>query len=623
MQFATIQALETAFSHGNIDSWLAQFPNNLRAKLQRALELDRHLCSHYPASLASCLLIRTFAIEELANYRTAWMDELNLRHQPWIRPLRVKPMPQGLFAELHSNKSLNFNELHQVSFADQNVILVSARPRNAGLEERNPRRRDRLRWNWFRAEAQLEPDPDADADNDQPSSFPQFASQGWGPCSLVRGPGEEPIPLPCPEDGSATGCLSMNGKRLLVYGSEDEYGGGFVYVIDSLTLEIEHVIATSQPVSKVLECEDSDILLLKTYGGLVLWKQGKTHSLAIPDSEAFLSPDGRYLVTTNDVLRIWVVEELELGNEQPKPGFPTRFSPSGHRLVSGTQLYDGLSGHPIANVDPQLGGFLEGGPASPWFHGGEQFLLSNLGLPNRWSMKTGAPLPSENHKFFPHWYMLAYDREGIYMAVMRIESSEGKLYLFSTMEVCDTFRFSLEATALALSHDGQCYAARGDETVEVRHKSGELLGKFTHKPETMERMRSSSHSTDSLFFSNDGRRIASYHQEDGWRIWSLVSDHEEHLPATKTEILKSLPKDFGQSGPDDWTMETEIQPVFTYFPKPYDWRFKITPPTVCTHQSSGTQIALPANGPWVYCAQNPHIVACDDMHLELCSGTEG
>ena len=47
------------------------------------------------------------------------------------------------------------------------------------------------------------------------------------------------------------------------------------------------------------------------------------------------------------------------------------------------------------------------------------------------------------------------------------------------------------------------------------------------------------------------------------------------------------------------------------------WSFDGSTRSVFTHVPTGTRIALPVSGPWIYNPADPRIVACDELHAVL------
>lgn len=595
MPTATIAALEDAAATQSLDTWLAALPDDvLRSQVRRALTLDRRLWSEHPASIASCLLARTFDLPGLDALRTAWTHELDSRGTPWIRPLRALSVADGLLAELHGDSRLSLEGLQRPRFVSDSVALLEAIHFHPSVQAPELRRKDRLRWDWETGAATLEPDPR----EEQPppgERYPRIETDGWGPAYLVRAAGRARELLPCPPEGSAHADFSADGRRLFVYGSHDEYAGGFVYVVDVATLAIERHVDTAAPVATVHECSRPDLLLLRTYRGLVVWQGEQLHALPMKAEAASLSPSGRYVATFDGQLRIWLLAEFLGRGEAPRAGFPTCFDPSGTRLLSGRRLTDGRTGALLAELTPDYGQYLEGGPAAQWLHFGERFLIMMHAGLSAWDARTGAPLRVQNSLHFSHWYSLAYDRAGTRLAALSNDTKKVELYELPEGRRLTTIGFDLPGKALAMSADGATLAVRRGPQVEVRAASGALLGRFAHPSAHGTKEEEERRRDDAPRFSEDGSRIASFHEGDGWRIWALTGEHTEHL-VTRAEL--------------------EAASGFTV-PRPRDWDLEAGSRTVFVHRPTGTRIALPAGGPWVCNPADPRNLACDALHIEL------
>lgn len=596
----TLASLEAALAAGRLDSWLAQASSQGLgelglAQLRRAIALDRRLFAEHPSSLGSCLLARMLAIPELATMRQAWGDELDGRGKPWLRPLRALPMPSGLCAELHADASLNFSQLTRPRFLSDDVVVLTAVHPQQAVEAKDARRRERLYFAWSRGTARLEPDPDADKP-DPRKRYPRIETSGWGPAYLCRSPNDPRIQLPCPEEGSADGRFSSDGKRLFVYGTNEEYAGGFVYVLNPKNLAIERKLETGAPVSDVCECVRADRLLVATYRGLMLWDGPELIPLSVQVGPCSLSPSGKYLVTASDGIRIWSISELQNDVPPTRGGFEACFDPSGTRLLSGSRLYEGRSGQKIADLSLQFGGYLEGGPPRPWMHFGERYLVTLHGGLRAWHTHDGTELSVGNQLCLPHWYRMAYDRSGAQLATLHEQHREVKLYRLPTGAETSTLQFKLEGMVLAMSADGRMLAVQAVPDIEVRSTSGTLLGTFAHPLPTPDSSRAR-FDQGTLRFSHDGQRIASFCPGDGWRIWTLPGGREEHL--TERSALGRV-ADFAAPHPNGWDIEAGTRTLFT-------------------HKPSGTRIALPVAGPWAVNPGAPRYIASKALHLELCA----
>jgi hypothetical protein len=599
--------LEAVAATGSLDGWLASAPEAARAELRRALEIDRALWTLYPDSIASCLLARTLRRRGLEDLHADWTRELDERDRPWIAALRPLPVADGLLAELHDAPELALSEGGRLSFDSDDV--VSARPLTS--IHKNPRRSDGLRWAWRRREVSRFPETPARRARD---GYPKIETGGWGPAFLTVAPKAPRIELPCPADGKADAQVMADGTHILVYGTLDEYAGGFVYIVDAATRAIERTLETQMPVTRVHECARRELLLIEMQRGLAAWRGDSIHELPIAlDSRwhgVSLSPSGAYVAVLDTSLRIWSLTELiEAGGELPTAGYPTCFDPRGDRLLSGKQLFDGHGGQQVAELTPQFVWYLVGGPVAPWLHYGTQHLIVTHGRVAVYDARTGRALPVLDARSYSHRDAVAYDEAGTRMAALKGQSSRVVLHTLPTGQTRELM-FALEGSAIAISPDGERIAIQRRGAVEIRTADGALLQRHhgtSRSAREAKRAREGepvvrhppSHVTQdreaTLRFSRDGRRIARFVPGTGWRIWEPGKSDVEHLAADRP--LDDV-ADFAAPWPADWTIEADSKTVFT-------------------HQPTGTRIALPVCGPWVSNPADPRILACDGLHIAL------
>lgn len=568
----------------------------LHPRLRRALEIDRRVWTQYPDSLASCLLARTFGDPAVAELHAAWMKELEASGRPWIRPLRALPVAEGLVAELHAGAGLSFAGLHVPRFTSEGEVIVVARRLHPTVQAPELRRRERLRWGWAGGEAVIEPDPEADAPPLR-ERFPRIVTDGWGPAYLVRSPGATRVVLPCPEEGSADAKFTPDGARLIVYGTLDEYAGGFVWVVDPETLAVERALDVGSPVASVEVC-DVDRMLVSTYrSGTIAWIDRRSQVLPPLAGELCLSPDGAHVASFGEGLQIWSLAALlQRGGEAPRAGFPARFDPDGERLICGRALLEGRSGRPLAELAVELGSYLEGGPAQPWLYFGTRALVCSHGGFQVWDTPSGAPRRMQRRLGFPHWYALAYDRTGLRLAVLHQGESRVALHELPKGRVVREIEFEIAGSAVAMSPDGELVAIQGGGAVEVRTAAGALVRRLDGPaPDEGSHRR---YGDETLRFSAEGRRVARLVEGEGWRIGSL--DDAEEVRVDGREGIAEV-DGFAEPRPSDWAVEVNTLTVFT-------------------HRPSGARIALPVAGRWVHNPADPRIAACDAMIVALCGG---
>lgn len=608
----SIADLEAAVATGSLERWLEAVPDAARPELRRALDVDRPLWTEHRDSLASCLLARTLGNARLDDLHAGWTRELDERPRPWIAALRPLPVGnRGLLAELHSSDDRRLDARWMMSFEAEDVICLRPDDRRSPIAPRGAR----LRWSWTRGE--ITSIPDLDAADPASGGYPRIKNTGRGPALLIASPGADEVSLPCPVGRDAIARIMADGARVLVYGGYDEDfdEDGFAYVVDLSTLAIERSFWMPRLVNEVHECARSDRLLVSTSGGLVVWSGDRQDELRMRCRQACLSPNGATLATLDDALRVWSVDALvENARRDPLRGFPAVFDPDGDRLLSGTWLFDGRSGRRLAEILPDLGHYLEGGPATPWLHVGAAYLMSIHGAMKVWESRTGTSVPAQAIGY-PHWYSLAHDRAGVRFAALRHESKTVVLHTLPGGQILRELSFEIEGSAIAMSPDGEMIAIQDGGAVEIRTADGTLVerrgtpGRSAPADDAMENRREPalrhmpSHvglfSEATLRFSRDGRRIASFVPDDGWEIWPPGKQGRERVAADQP--LDDV-ADFGPPWPADWTIETGSMTLFT-------------------HRPSGTQIALPAPGPWVSNPANPRILACLEMHVELRGGT--
>ncbi|MFY0533121.1 hypothetical protein [Nannocystis pusilla] len=169
-------------------------------------------------------------------------------------------------------------------------------------------------------------------------------SDGWGPMYMSRAEGAPRVALPCPDEGSAEVQWSADGSRLIVYGTHDEYAGGFVYVVHPETLAVERALEVDSPVSSVAD-GGGQMVVSTSRSGTIGWVDGRKHVLPIGEYEFAVSPSGKYVATFAGVLKIWSLAELVRHEAPPpEPGFAPRFDPDGDRLLCDRELLDGRTG---------------------------------------------------------------------------------------------------------------------------------------------------------------------------------------------------------------------------------------------------------------------------------------
>ncbi len=171
------------------------------------------------------------------------------------------------------------------------------------------------------------------------------------------------------------------------------------------------------------------------------------------------------------------------------------------------------------------------------------------------------------------------------------DETEVALHTLPTGRLLRTLRFELAGQAVAMSTDAGMIAVQQGAAVEVRGADGSLLRRLGPAATTPARRH---FGEPTLRFSADGQRIARLVAGDGWWVASLASGDDERV----TDAGFAALPDFASPQPRDWTIAGSTRSVFTHVP-------------------TGTRIALPVSGPWIYNPADPRIVACDELHAVL------
>lgn len=468
-----------------------------------------------------------------------------------------------------------------------------------------------MRWAWRRREVTRFPETPARPPR---AGYPKIETDGWGPAFLTVASRAARIELPCPIDGNADARVMADRTHVLVYGSLEEYAGGFVHIVDAATRAIERTLETRRPVTRVHECARRELMLIEMHHGLAAWRGDSIHELSValdsPWHGVSLSPTGAYVAVLDTSLRIWSLTALiEAGGELPTAGYPTCFDPRGDRLLSGKWLFDGHGGQQVAELTPHFAQYFLGGPAAPWLHYGTQHLIVTHGSMAVYDARTGRALPVLDARSYSRCEVLAYDEAGTRLAALNEKSSKVVLHTLPSGQMRE-LTLGLKGSAIAISPNGERIALQRGGAVEIRTADGALLqrhdearrsareAKRAHEREPVVGHAPShvaQYHEATLRFSRDGRRIARFVPDTGWRIWEPGKSDVEHLAADRP--LDDV-ADFAAPWPTDWTIEADSKTVFT-------------------HQPTGTRIALPVCGPWVSNPANPRILACDGSHIAL------
>lgn len=591
----TLASLDAALREDRLSHWLSAVEATGvsradRDDLGRTIEHDRALWSQHPDSIASCLLARTQNVAGLDALRASWLVEVEVEasNRPWVRTFDALPLQPGLLRTLSADGDPNLRGLGRVEFPDEDTVTLEAPRLHPDVEAPENRRPERLRWAWQGGEARLEPNLGIVGPAPE-EPFPRFETKN-GPAFMRADATAAPIELPCPEEATAFAQLGRDGRTIIVHGWHDECAGGFVWFVRERSdgqLEVERALETARAVASVHESADGRVVLATTFGGLVCWSGAEQLNLPILADAAALSPSGeRVAVWTGRAIQVWSVREA--CGETAGPRFPARFSPDGSRLVRGTTLHDGASGAPVARLAATFGRYMEGGPAFPWFHVGDDFVINSHAQLQVWRAADGAPVDAPSLRF-PHWDRLAHRDDGRRFAVLRQGKREVQLLAVPSGEVEARVSFDLERpTSLALSPGGERVAVAQGAELEVRTWTGELVlrarhpvsdGADTKRPRVLDR---------SLQFTDEDQ-LVSHVNADGWRLFRLIEGTSD--PCGRPHVGS-------QRRPPGWKVEAGEHTVFE-------------------HEPTGTRIALPVSGEWVVHPRRRTVLACDKALVEL------
>jgi hypothetical protein len=365
-------------------------------------------------------------------------------------------------------------------------------------------------------------------------------------------------------------------------------------VVDPSTLEVTRRHEFRQSVTHVVDRPGSDELLISTYGELaIVTPHGTRWRRAEGSSHVAWSPSGRYVcvVGGGEVVRILDTHARAQPKERAE-GLPISFSRDGTRLVDGSALLDGFDGTRVATLDIELGHYLEGGPAMPWYHVGTELIVCIHGGLALWDAKTGARVHAAEPLHAPLWFQIAYARSGRYFALNR----RGNVLVaeLPTLDTLGNFTLGRGIERMALSSDAELVAAYGEGVLEVRTRTGALVCRAeTPTP------RASNRHDGELWFGPDDRTIHIHEPESSW--WS-GRDGKQHRPA----LIGT------------WTLEGERAP-WSDAPDPSlppGWRVA-SGPFSHFHHAGGAEMVVAAQGPWVVNPVHPRLLACPGGLFEL------
>lgn len=570
----TLAALATALRAEELLRWLdaveaTGVSQADRDYLRRTIEHDRRSWSELPASMASCLLARTLGVAGLEGLRSAWLAEVEAADTPWVRSLHPLPLQPGLLQTLRSGGAVEVGGVRRLTFSDEETVTLELQGQ-------------RVHWAWREDEVRLE-----QVEVPPAAAFPRFEYQGGGAVVMHVDGVAEPIRLPCPDEANPSAQMGRDGRTIIVHGSHDE-GGGFVWFLKEGGLEVERTLETPRGVMSVHESVDGGVVLAMTYAGVVCWVGDERLLLPIKGDHVALSPSGeRVAVRTRGVIQMWSIRETPSG-EPDGPCFPARFDAAGVRLLRGTTLYDAASGAAIATLAAEFGRYFEGGPAFPWFHLGNDYVINSHSTLQVWRAVDGEPLKAPRMRF-PHWDRLAHADSGRCFAALRMSATDVQLHAVPSGEVVAQVAFDLEhPTTLALSPSGRRVAVAQGADIEVRTWTGELVLRTRHPVSDGDGTRRPRVFDRSLQFADEDH-VVSHVKADGWRLFRLVEGTSDPVGEPPVGSRRRAP----------------------------GWKVSVAgDATVFEHEPTGTRIALPVGGEWVVHPSRP-LLACDGAHVEL------
>jgi len=267
--------LSTAIQTDDVPTWLSAANATGLSKagyeaLSRIITHDSTLWAQYPDSMPSCLLARTLGISDLTELRAAWLAELEAGTKPWVCCLHPLRLPEGLLSTLPSGARIDLSQLERVTFLTGDTVAVEPFRLHPTVRAPEDVRQERLVWNWRTGETSIHAFPEI-AQPASPKAYPQFEDGGWGPLYMVAEPGAPRVDLPRPRESGTFAQLGRNESTILVYGSLDEYDGGFVWIVQRDTLQVIRKLTTYRPVWSVHESQDGSILVARTSDGVACW----------------------------------------------------------------------------------------------------------------------------------------------------------------------------------------------------------------------------------------------------------------------------------------------------------------------------------------------------------------
>lgn len=602
----TLTDLRTALQSNQLHSWLAStgLPEEARFDLFRAIDQSRPLWMAYPDALASLVLARSQSLPGTEALQTAWEAELRASGRPWLSSRRpLHPPPTERLAALPKAWSSYIPLAHRFEFRQNNLIAVEAL--RLTTDDPHHHRDACLLWRWRTGLIALKPFGEQSSSTGA-APHTSITRDRSGSLAMLAPGRTRPIPIPYPDGGTDLDALpSARQGLVLVYGTEstcDVYGldfwdAGFIWIVRASTGEVLQKLQVNEPIQALHESADGSVLLAHTSEGISWWsretKDSEGSSLyAFKRSKRWnldsvkLSPNGNYLLTRSGKrLEVW---GLDISPRSPENrAFPATFSPDGSRLISGEELFDGVTGERLASIPFGRATYLENGPAHPWFHFGNSQLVSLWSRLQAWSSTNGKKIECSDFRLLLP-YAVSYNHKGDRLAAVHRGHSEVRVIEIPSAREAARLAFSQpNADDIALSPKGQLVALSSGPNLEVRSLEGQVRLEARHPvPKEHEKPRVTQLGKSSLLFVDEDH-LASDFESDGWRLFCISDGRNHRIEDPKLGIHR------------DWQIST------------------IREATIFEHRPSGTKLALPFTGEWKTNPKKPTILACDQAHIEL------
>jgi WD40 repeat protein len=304
----------------------------------------------------------------------------------------------------------------------------------------------------------------------------------------------------------------------------DEDAGGFVVVFDLGTRRPLLDLDMSRSLFEVALSPRGDLVAASSAEQTLVWDVRTCQLLlALPLEIAALafSDDGLTLVTAESgVVRVWDLRRAVTSLRGCRRGLsPAAFSPDGQRLVTGTWLCHGVTGHLVASLDAEMGHYLLGGPPLDFFRIGDARMVSVEGGVTVWDARTGAPIARDHDRHYTQGDLVAISPDGARYALTRAARFDSRggdmpVRILDTVTGSTLVTFTTSEVAfMSWSPDGRRLATgSADGRVSVWDSEGGRLVRAL-----------GGHPTDvtSIAFVKGGDFVVSGARDDAERIWHV------------------------------------------------------------------------------------------------------